>query len=93
MSQGEVSEKAYLGTFAALLGLLVLTVGAAFTDLGALNIVVALGIASAKAALILLYFMHLKPAGNLLRLAAGTGMAWLAILIVFVLVDYASRRP
>ena len=53
--------KVYLGVFASLLVLTGLTVGIAFIDLGhEINIVFALLIATAKASLVGLFFMHLK---------------------------------
>ena len=42
------------------MALLVLTVGAAYVDLGPLNLLVALAIAAAKAVLIVLIFMHVR---------------------------------
>ncbi|MCA9428006.1 MAG: cytochrome C oxidase subunit IV family protein [Candidatus Omnitrophica bacterium] len=53
--------KLYLGVFAALLVLTAITVTVAFVDLGhGTNIGVALLIATAKASLVGLFFMHLK---------------------------------
>jgi cytochrome c oxidase subunit 4 len=48
------------GVFAALIFLTVVTVAVTYVDLGALSIWVALGIAVFKAALVALYFMHLR---------------------------------
>ena len=50
----------YYGIFAVLMVLTAATVGAAFVDLGPLNIIVALTIAVVKASLVVLIFMHVK---------------------------------
>ncbi|MGE5612455.1 MAG: cytochrome C oxidase subunit IV family protein [Bacillota bacterium] len=55
-----VPPRVLLGVFATLLVLTVLTVAVTRVDLGAFNIWLALGIAVTKAALVALYFMHLR---------------------------------
>lgn len=54
-----VPTEVYFDIWVALLLLTVITVTVAFFDLGVLNLVVALGIATLKAALVTLFFMHL----------------------------------
>lgn len=81
----------YVKVVLALLGLLALTIGAAYIDLGPLNTAVALAISAAKGALILLFFMDLRRAPGLLRLAAGVGFFWLGILLAHTLSDYLTR--
>ncbi len=81
----------YFGIFGALMVLTALTVGAAFVDLGFLNIVVALGIAVAKATLVVLFFMHLKYSPKLTWIVLGSGLFWLAILLGMLMLDYSSR--
>ncbi len=83
--------KAYLFVFAALMALLGATLGLAFLDLGALNLVAALAIAAAKAALVLLFFMHLRESDGLAWIAVGAGLTWVAILFGLTFVDYGSR--
>jgi cytochrome c oxidase subunit 4 len=68
-----------------------LTVSAAYADLGNFNVTVALGIACAKATLVVLYFMHVRYAFRLIWLVIGSSIAWLAILLVVTLSDYLSR--
>jgi cytochrome c oxidase subunit 4 len=77
----------------ALLCLTGATVGAAEIDLGAFNNVVMLGIAVTKATLVVLWFMHVRYGPRLIPVLVGAGLAWLAILIVFVLADYLTRGP
>jgi cytochrome c oxidase subunit 4 len=49
---------------AALLLLTGVTVGISYFDMGIFNVVLALGIASTKVSLVLLFFMHLKYEGR-----------------------------
>lgn len=49
-----------LGVFIALLALTYVTVAVTKIDLGSLNLWIALGVATVKAALVVLYFMHLR---------------------------------
>ena len=74
-----------------LFGLTALTVGAASVDLGAWNVWVALGIAATKASLVLLFFMHLKYEGAVLKLSFLATVGFLAIIIGFIFFDIAFR--
>jgi cytochrome c oxidase subunit 4 len=91
MNEKIVPIKLYLKNWAALLLLLLLTVGAAYINLGAFNTVIALTIAVIKAFLIVLIFMHIKWSEKLLHLAAVAGILWLGIMIALVLGDYLTR--
>ena len=82
-----------LWTLAALLGLLALSAGSALLQLGPFNEVANLGIAAIKALLVLAVFMRLKTDNALLRLVAGVGFAWLALLIALALADVLTREP
>lgn len=86
-----VAPSVYYRVFAALMILLVLTVAAAQVDLGFLNIVIALSIAVVKAALIVLYFMHVRWSGKLIWVFIGSAILWLGILFLYSLSDYFSR--
>ena len=68
-----------------------LTVWAAFQDLGALNAPVALLIACVKAALVVGFFMHLKDSNRLTKITAAGALFWLMILFFLTLTDYLSR--
>ena len=92
MSQHHIlSVRAYLLVFAALLALLLVTIGAAYLELGRLGLLVALAIASTKAVLIMLYFMHLRFSNRLTWVFAGAAFLWLGILLALSLTDYLSR--
>lgn len=87
-----ISTKVYFTVFVALILLTLTTAGVAFVNLGGTwNVVLALAIAVAKAALVMLYFMHLRYSSYLTTLFAGAGIFWLGILIVLTLTDYVSR--
>lgn len=83
--------KTYANTLLALLGLTALTVGAAFADLGSLNTPLALVIAATKGALVILFFMHVRRSGPLVRVVIASGFYWLGILLVLTLSDYWFR--
>ena len=75
----------------ALLLLLGLTVGSAYVPLGAFNGVINYSIAAAKAALVLVFFMHLDRSRALLRLTAFTGLFWLSFMFSLAFGDYLTR--
>ncbi len=86
-----VSWRVYLVIFLALAVFTVVTVLAAGRDFGVLNTVIALTIASVKATLVILYFMHLRYSPRLTSLVLFTGFVFLAILILLTIADYLSR--
>ena len=86
-----VPVKTYLVVFAALMGLMVLTVAVAFFDFGLLNKGIALTIATTKAALVMLFFMHLRYSSKLVWVYAGLGFFGLLIMIIIAMGDYLAR--
>ncbi len=91
MSEHIVSPRIYLGIILTLLALTGLTIWVATVDLGPLNVVLALVIATLKAALVVLYFMHARYSPGRTRLVIVAGLFWLAILLVMTLADYLTR--
>jgi cytochrome c oxidase subunit 4 len=81
----------YITIFGALMALTVVTVFAAFVDLGQFNFMVAMIIAAFKATLVIWYFMHVKYSSGLTKLTVATGLFFLAVLLSLMLVDYASK--
>ncbi|WP_136795932.1 cytochrome C oxidase subunit IV family protein [Desulfosediminicola ganghwensis] len=83
------------GKLAAVLGCLlmltVVTIGVSYVDLGFFNVPVAIGIASTKATLVLLFFMHLKYEGPLIVWSFISAVIFLAIMITFTFWDVAFR--
>jgi len=89
---GHVSSlKVYVGIFLTLMVLTAVTIAVAYVNLGQMNKVVALGIASFKATLVVLYFMHVKYASRLTKLIVVAGLFFLAILLTLTMTDYGSR--
>ena len=86
-----VSPATYLGIILTLMALTGITVWAAFVDLGRFNIVVALAIATCKATLVVLFFMHAKYSPKRTQLVIIAGIFWLAILLFMTMSDYISR--
>ncbi len=85
---------AYKTLFYVLLALLALTgitVGASFVDMGIFNVWAALGIASLKASLVLMIFMHLKYEGRALIISFLSTVFFLAIMIGFTFWDVGFR--
>jgi cytochrome c oxidase subunit 4 len=81
----------YAGIITTLAILTIVTVIAAFADLGRFNIVVALAIATIKATLVVLFFMHAKYVPKRTKLVIMAGIFWLALLLFMTLSDYVSR--
>ena len=87
------SKQTYLAVFAALAALTVLTVAVSFVELhGALHVGVALLIATAKALLVALFFMHVLYSKRLVWLVACAAILWLGILFALTFSDYISRN-
>jgi|SRR3569833_2120868 cytochrome c oxidase subunit IV len=81
----------YLMVFGALLLGTLLTVLAADQDFGIMNPVIALAIASTKAVIVILFFMHVKYQSNLIKMTVAAGFFTFLVLITMTLSDYISR--
>ena len=73
------------------MGLLVLTVGVSFLNLGPFGVAASLAIATLKALLIALFFMEVRYSKPITWLFAGAALAWLVILLALTMNDYVSR--
>lgn len=84
--------KGYFAVFFALLVGTGLTVYAATLDLGRFNAAVALGIATVKATLVALFFMHVWHASEkLTKLVVIAALFFLLLLLGLTMSDYATR--
>ena len=81
----------YVGIFLALVFLTVATVKVSYYDFGAANVVVALVIATTKAALVATFFMHLRHDKLFNTLTFLMAFLFLAIFIVFTYDDLGRR--
>ena len=93
MSEHIVSPKVYLVIFFTLMVGTTATVWAAYQNFGAFNIVIALGIATFKATLVVLYFMHARYSPKRTQLVIVCSVFWLAIMLALTLSDYDTRTP
>jgi cytochrome c oxidase subunit 4 len=92
MSEHISSVKLYVGIWLSLLFFTGLTVFAATVDLGAFNPIVALAIATTKAVLVVLFFMHVKYAHEkLTKLVIVAAIFFFLILIALSMADYTTR--
>ena len=91
MSEHVVSWKVYAAVFLALCVLTVVTVLVTGYDFGPFNLIVALGVAIAKASLVVLYFMHARYSPRLTGVVIASSIAFFVILVFLTLTDYVSR--
>jgi cytochrome c oxidase subunit IV len=86
------SQGFYIAIGAILLVLTITTAAVAFVNLGPFNPVVALLIATIKATLVVLFFMHVKGASEKLTgVVVLSAFFFLAILLTLSLADYLTR--
>jgi cytochrome c oxidase subunit 4 len=84
--------KMYFGIWAALLVCTYVTYKAAFIELGRFNAAVALGIATLKATLVALFFMHVwHSSEKLTKLVVIAALFFLLLLLGLTMSDYATR--
>ena len=86
-----ISIKAYIATGAALLILTAVTVGVSFIHLGGWNAVAAVGIASLKAILVALIFMHLLYDKKIFLVIFSVAIVFLTIFLALTMFDILSR--
>ena len=76
----------------ALLFLTAITVVVAQFDFGGANMLIAMAIASVKASLVMLFFMHLKYDTAINKIMFLSSFLFLSLLFIFTLADRATRR-
>jgi len=81
------------GVFVTLGVLTILTVAVTWVDLGELNVWIALAIATVKASLVVLYFMHLRYDHPFNALVFLIGLLFLALFVSSILVDTFQYQP
>ena len=90
-----VSPKIYFAIFGALMLCTGLTIWAAEVDLNhifsGLNIIIALVIATLKASLVVLFFMHGKYSSRRTQMVIICSVFWLAVMLFMTMSDYLSR--
>jgi cytochrome c oxidase subunit IV len=91
MNANASAGRTYLFTGAALLSLLALTIAAAYLNLGPFNAIVATAISVASAAIVLLFYMHVRHSSPLLWVFVGLGFFWVGIMFVLAFSDFMTR--
>lgn len=81
----------YIIIGSALLALTAITVWVSMYDLGSMNIVIAMTVASVKGILVLLFFMHLKYTDKLYSIAFAAAIVILGLFITFTMFDTLYR--
>ena len=88
-----VPLRVLVAVLAALLGLTLITVATAGLDLGPANLFVALGIATTKAALVALYFMHLRWDRPFHAVVLIVALAAVVLFVALALLDSRAYQP
>jgi cytochrome c oxidase subunit IV len=92
MSEHIISSKLYYAIWITLLVLTVVTALVATVDLGPFNTIVALVIATFKALLVVLFFMHVKyTSEKLTKTVIVAAIFWLLLLLTLSMADYTTR--
>jgi len=92
MSEHIVSAGTYIAIWLTLLVLTGLTAGIAFIDLGPFNTIVALVIATFKALLVALIFMHVRyTSEKMVKVVVISALFFLLLLLGLSLADYTTR--
>jgi len=92
MSEHIISAGTYIAIWLTLLVLTGLTAGTAFIDLGPFNTIVALVIATFKALLVALIFMHVRyTSEKMVKVVVISALFFLLLLLGLSLADYTTR--
>ena len=91
MSSHILPTRVYYTIYGILLFCTYLTVQIAFLDLGVLNTIAALVIATFKTVIVVLFFMHVKYSTRLTWAVVAGSVFWLGILLVLTMGDYLTR--
>jgi len=92
MSEHIIPSKIYYMIWVTLMVFTVITAAVAFVDLGPFNTVVALIIATFKATLVVLFFMHVKyTSEKMTKTVIICAIFWLGLLLILSLADFATR--
>ncbi len=83
--------KVYINVFVSLLVLTAVTVLVAQFDFGSFNAFIAMAVATVKATLVAMYFMHLKYDDKTNTLCLVSGFFFLIVMFAFIALDLSSR--
>ena len=88
-----VDLRILLAVFAALMVLTAVTVAISYFDFGVFNLLVAMGVATVKAALVALYFMHLRYDSRFNAIIFVIGIAFLGLFLMITMIDTIQYNP
>ena len=91
MTEEITPVKTYVGVALALILLTGATIAVSYLPVGRLHGALALGFATAKALLVLFFFMNVRRSGALTKITIVVALFWLAILVVGTMDDYLTR--
>lgn len=91
MSQPAISRKTYLFVWIGLLLLATATTLIGYLDLGPFNMPIAIAIATAKATLIVMFFMQAKAEPRVIQIIIAAGVLWILFMVTNTLGDYITR--
>ncbi len=86
-----VPFKIYFNVILALLGLTAATVLVSLVDFGIFNLIISMGIATFKAVLVLMYFMHLKYDDKSYLVIFLVGVFFIMVIFLFSSFDILTR--
>lgn len=88
-----VSFRVLLAVFITLLVLTYVTVAVRYVNLGGLNIWIALGIATIKGSLVVLYFMHLRYDSPFNSIILVTAFVFMFLFLGITILDSIQYQP
>ena len=88
-----VDVRVLLGVFAVLTVLTAITVTVSYFDFGALNLFVAMSVATIKASLVALYFMHLRYDNVFYVFILLVAVAFLGLFLSITMFDSVEYHP
>ena len=87
-----IGLKTHFAVFFSLMILTALTVWVAYFDFEPWNDLIAMAIATAKGALVVLFFMHVWHSSPLTKIVLVTALFFFAVLVAFVYADVFTRE-
>ncbi|HLH17054.1 MAG TPA: cytochrome C oxidase subunit IV family protein [Bryobacteraceae bacterium] len=91
MSAPSFRPKTYVSVYGVLLALVLITVLVGYVDLGWGTEFVAVTIATIKASLVAMFFMHALAEKRLVWLVIAGALVWFLILVTLTMGDYITR--
>jgi len=88
-----VEVRVLVAVFAALIALTAVTVAVSYFDFGEWNLVVALGVATVKASLVALWFMHLRYDSPIYSVLFFVALVFFGLFLGIAMLDSVEYNP